>query len=96
MQIPNEQSMRVGLDEEWEVNVGSEKFVLTPKQVEILREASKAGNRGLVFFDDFAISIPHISHIKIKRREYFSIDGNIRRMIGKREYEESMKELTTH
>jgi hypothetical protein len=74
--------------------VGNEKFSLTPKQVAILREASTAGNRGLVFFDDFAISIPHISHIKIKRREYFRIEGNVRKMIGKSEYEESVKELS--
>lgn len=93
METQNEQLMPVGLDEEWEVSVGNDKFTLTPKQVEVLREASKAGNRGLVFFDDFAISIPHISYIKVKRRDYFRIDGNVKKMISRGEYESSVKTL---
>lgn len=46
--------------EEWTVTVGKEVFVLDEKQIKVLREASLEGSRSMVWFSDFAISIPHI------------------------------------
>lgn len=40
-----------------------EKFVLNERQVAVLKEATTKGQRGLIWFGTFAISIPHISSI---------------------------------
>lgn len=48
---------------EWEVVVGKQIFTLTGKQVDIIKQADKQGMRGMVWFDKFAISIPHIQSV---------------------------------
>ena len=55
-------------NEEWVVSVDREHFSLSGKQMGVLRSATVAGNRGLIFFDRFAISIPHISCAYLARR----------------------------
>ena len=80
-------------EEEWEVSTGKETFTLNPDQVALLKVATTAGETGLVWFKDFAVSIPHIISISLKRREYFEIAGNIKRKIGKTEFEGSQKKL---
>lgn len=62
MEIQNEGLMHREFEEEWEVDCG-EKFVLNEEQVKVLKDASIGGNRGLVWFDGFAISIPHIRSV---------------------------------
>lgn len=61
MELPAEPSMQA--TSKWEVVVNKEKFVLDGKQLEVLKEATKRGIKGLVWFKNFAISIPHISSI---------------------------------
>ena len=40
-------------NEEWVVSVDREHFSLSGKQMGVLRSATVAGNRGLIFFDKF-------------------------------------------
>ena len=55
--------------EEWVVQVGKEVFSLTGKQVKLLKNATVNGQRGVIWFDKFAISIPHIQSVwRISRR----------------------------
>lgn len=51
-------------DEVWAVNTGRESFSLSGKQAFLLKQATTAGKRGLVWFDGFAISIAHIVNVK--------------------------------
>ncbi len=65
----NEELTQGIYEEEWGVQVGKELFVLNSKQAKILREADLAGQRGIVWFEKFAISIPHIQSIwRISKR----------------------------
>lgn|GEM_PF-6484122 len=91
-----ELSTQVVCEEEWEVNVGKKTFTLNPKQVNVLKEATKAGARGIVWFDDFGISIPHINYITRSSRRYFKFEPeNPQRklQIDRDEYESLSKEL---
>ncbi len=54
--------------EEWLVDTG-EVFLLNERQVEVLKQATLRGDRGLVWFEKFAISIPHIKSVVLSRRE---------------------------
>lgn len=58
----------------WEVVVGKEKFVLNEKQIAILKRADQDGMRGMVWFDKFAISIPHIQSIHFEGYESLQSD----------------------
>lgn len=49
--------------QEWTVVVGKDKFTLNGNQIEVIKQADKQGMRGMVWFDKFAISIPHIQSI---------------------------------
>ena len=80
-------------EEDWLVNVGNEKFILTKKQVDLLKEATTKGSRGMVWFDRFAISIPHIMYIKRQPRNYWRMEGNSKIKISRRQFEESQKLL---
>jgi hypothetical protein len=59
---PNEGLMPREFDEKeiWEVNMGKERHSVSGKQAQILKDASLAGKRGLVFFEGFAVSLAHI------------------------------------
>jgi len=86
--------MQVICEEEWEVSTGKQTFELKPNQISLLKEATKAGKLGIVWFRDFAISIPHIVYIKLKRREYFKlISEDVKQKIGKAEYEKNQKAI---
>jgi hypothetical protein len=57
-------------DELWEVKTHDKTHKLSGKQAQILKNATTQGLRGLVWFDSFAISIPHItsvSRIKVSK-----------------------------
>jgi len=49
--------------DKWVVKTGNENFALSGKELELLRQATLAGKRGIVWFEKFAISIPHITCI---------------------------------
>ena len=85
--------MRVICEEEWEVEVGKKLFTLNGKQIDMLKEATKDNFRGIVWFDKFAVSIPHIQSIKRVFKKYWKNDGNIKIEIGEREYLANIKEL---
>ena len=51
-------------DEGWELGTGKDVFKLSGSQVKALKQATEAGQRGLVWFDGFSISIPHIVFIR--------------------------------
>lgn len=55
-------------DEVWEVTTHKTSHRLSGKQAQALKDLTNSGSRGLVWFDGFAISIPHITSItRIKR-----------------------------
>lgn len=51
-------------DERWRVQTQDKVYFLTGKQAQVLKEASSQGLRGLIWFKDFAISIPHITSVE--------------------------------
>ena len=87
----NEQLMPVTCEEEWEVSMGKQNFTLNRKQVDLLKAATTSGKSGLIWFDDLAISIPHINSISLKRRDYFKLKDGISRKISKSDYEKLSK-----
>ena len=92
--IQNEQLTQVICEEEWEVSTGKNTFTLTPKQVALLKKATSAGKRGIVWFKDFAISIPHIVFIRLKRKEYFKlISDSVKQKISQKEYAQNVKSI---
>ncbi len=70
MPTPSEPLMQPEFEEEWAVVVDKEVFALNKKEADLLKKATIAGQRGLVWFPKFAISIPHISAIYLTRRTY--------------------------
>lgn len=50
-------------DELWEVKTHDKTHKLSGKQAQILKNATTQGLRGLVWFNNFAISIPHITSV---------------------------------
>lgn len=53
-------------EEEWEVLTTSKrKYILDEKQMKVLRESMEEGNRGMIFFKDFAFSIAHVVEINL-------------------------------
>lgn len=50
-------------DEVWEVITHKTGHRLNGKQAQALKDLTNAGSRGLIWFDGFAISIPHIVSI---------------------------------
>ncbi len=59
----NEESTQGIYEEEWGVQVGKEIYTLNENQIKLLREADISGQRGIVWFDKFAVSIPHIQSV---------------------------------
>jgi len=55
-----------GFKNQWLVQCGKETFYLNQKQANFLKKATVSGSRGIVWFEDFAISIPHIVSIERK------------------------------
>lgn len=62
------QSTQADFEEVWEVSVGKDKFHINEKQVQVLKKAMDEGNRGTIWFKDFAISIPHIQTVTLISR----------------------------
>ena len=75
-------------DEKWEVVVSKDRYSLSGKQVNLLKQATIAGQRGLMWFDGFAISIPHIQSIK---RTKDHTDGELIKKIEAKKKELGMK-----
>lgn len=85
---------QVVCEEEWVVSVGDKQFTLTKKQVDLLKEATTKGSRGIIWFDKFAISIPHITYVNRRLRDYWRIRGSLKTRISRGEYEALQKSLT--
>lgn len=49
--------------DEWVVVVNKKSHSLNGKQTEILKKATESNFRGIIWFEKFAISIPHIQEI---------------------------------
>lgn len=64
----SEESTQVEYKEEWGVQVGKEVFVLNERQIRVLKQADTSNQRGIIWFDKFAISIPHIQAIWLINR----------------------------
>lgn len=47
----------------WEVSIDGKKIVMSGQEVDMIKKASVSGQRGIIWFKDFAISLPHISSI---------------------------------
>ena len=66
-------------DERWQVTTQNETYILSGKQAQLLKDATTKGLRGLVWFKDCAISIPHIVSVsKIQDSE---------KIVNKKRYE---------
>lgn len=50
-------------EDTWIVVSGKQEFKLNGKEVKLLKDATQANMRGIIWFNDFAISIPHITNI---------------------------------
>ena len=60
--IKKEELMPV--ESSWKVVINKQSFIFNDKQIKILKQADMGGSRGIVWFDKFAISIPHIQYIE--------------------------------
>ena len=58
-----------GFEEEWEVvlNTGG-KYVLSKNQAWVIQEAIASGNRGIIMFKTFSISLPYVAEFFRIRR----------------------------
>lgn len=54
--------------EEWIVVVNRNTYHLNEKQAKLLNDAIANGNRGIVQFKDFVISVPYIQELYLNRR----------------------------
>ena len=88
-----EELMQVTSEEIWEVYSGKETHRLDAEQAMILKQASKGNSRGIVWFKKFAISIPHISSVKLIETHYYGIEKGIKRIITRSEFERRQKML---
>ena len=66
--VPRSPSMllkqaKPGFKNIWLVTCGKSDFELNQEQAQLLKDATVKGMRGIIWFDDFAISIPHIQSI---------------------------------
>jgi hypothetical protein len=61
-------------DEKWEVRTQDKTYQLTGKQAQVLKDATSQGLRGLIWFKDFAISIPHITSVEKIENSQMVID----------------------
>ena len=62
------QSTPQTFNERWAVIIGKETFFLDERQVLVLKNAMVSGNRGAIWFDKFAISIPHVQCVYLLER----------------------------
>ena len=60
--------MQPKFKEEWSVRVGKECFVLNEKEMPVLREAMKRGERW-VSFERVILSVPHIECIYLSKKQ---------------------------
>ena len=67
-ETPKPPSTQQGYEDYWVVECNKDTFELNEKQADLLKKATTEGSRGLVWFDKFAISIPHVSSAKKHRR----------------------------
>lgn len=64
-------------DELWEVKAQNKTYRLSGKQAQALKELTNSGSRGLVWFKNFAISIPHITSVeKIKNSAHKRLEAS--------------------
>ena len=77
--------------QKWEVVVGKERFILNEKQVAELKKRDQEGMRGMIWFDKFAISIPHIQSVHFEG--YQEIPGEREEILSADEqYPDSLKD----
>ena len=62
------QSTPQTFNERWAVIIGKETFFLNERQVLVLKQAMVSGNRGAIWFEKFAISIPHVQCVYLLER----------------------------
>ena len=60
-QVKSERSIKE--NEVWVVVVRGNQYELTGNQAEVLRRVITSGSRGIVWFKDFAISIPYVEEV---------------------------------
>lgn len=63
--MPEESSRFI---ETWIVVINKTKYSLTQNQAELLRRAINSGNRGIITFDQFSISIPYIEEFYLESK----------------------------
>lgn len=70
--------------EEWTVRLNKATYILNEEQANLLKSEIARGNRGVVMFKEFAISIPYIEEFFLSRKVY-----DVNRQLSESKYEVS-------
>lgn len=90
-----DQSTQQEYEEVWLVNLGKEKYQVNEKQIKVLKRAMEEGHRGVIWFDSFAISVPHIQSISlISKTIKNKIETNFDFEVSEEEREKVRKAMT--
>jgi hypothetical protein len=94
MQTTKERLTPATYKEIWAVVIGKETFFLNEIQVGVLKNAMVSGNRGAIWFEKFAISIPHVQCVYLveKRQTNVLTAGKEKEMTAE-EREKALKKL---
>lgn len=81
--------------EEWVVKIDREAVILNEEEVALLKEAILRGERGILWFADKAISIPHIQLIyQASRKPKLRLEeGEFKPLMSKEKSQERLQEL---
>lgn len=74
--------------EVWTVSTGKAKYTLNGSQAQLIKTASLSGQRGLIFFDGFAISLAHI--VSMERQK---TNAEVQQLEEKRQRYEAIKKV---
>jgi len=95
MQTTKERLTPATYKEIWAVVIGKETFFLNEIQVGVLKNAMVSGNRGAIWFEKFAISIPHVQCVYLveKRQANVLTAGKEEKEMTEEEREKALKKL---
>lgn len=82
-------------NDEWEVIVDKKPFILKGNEFAFLTRVIESGNRGIVGFKDFGVSVAHISSYRLLNREPIISNNQLpeHTRLTKEEREKTVKRL---
>lgn len=57
------QALMPNTSDKWVIEVGKKKYEASTEMIELIKKADQQGHRGMIWFKNFSISIPHIQSI---------------------------------